>query len=188
MKAMTIILVVFAHTTRMFTQNGVIDILMKSNLLTLVTEFVYMFHMPAFVAITGAVYFFVKRTKGGYTNQKNFAVNKAFRLLIPYIFFAIVVVLPTLLYTGVTDNILYFLFNNILLFSGPNHLWYSIMIFNVFWIFNLFENKVYSSNFLVTITIFLVLHGVGSRLPGNFQLNGTFSYLIYFYCKRQIIR
>jgi len=49
-------LVVIAHVTRRYTGLGVVTPSIHSNLLSKLTGFIYSFHMPLFICITGMVY------------------------------------------------------------------------------------------------------------------------------------
>lgn len=180
MKGLTILLVVFAHVTRMYTPKGVVQIGYSASLEAL-TNFIYLFHMPAFVMITGAVYFFVKRELGKYKDQKGYIQNKFVRLIVPFLFFSLFVVLPTLLYVGLIDSILMFLVKQVLLMASNTHLWYSVMIFNVFILFNFFEKKIYETDDRKVWGLFTLLHVLSFVIPNAFQAANTLNYAVFFY-------
>lgn len=160
---------------------GVIKIQMKSELLTSITEYIYLFHMPVFVAVSGSLYYYLKRELNKYKNTKRYVINKFERLLVPYFFIAIFALLPTLYVLGLQNNIGYYLIKNILLLAGPNHLWYLVMIFNIFIIFDYFENAFFVNNFFSIFTFLLILNIFSHKLPSIFQINGTFEYFVFFY-------
>ena len=85
-KILTTLLVVLAHATRMYTTTGAIHPINKSLLLANVTEYIYQFHMPLFILLSGCIYDYCL-TKGRYKANINFLIGKARRLLIPYLFF-----------------------------------------------------------------------------------------------------
>ena len=62
-KVIATILVVLAHITRMYTGEGVVNPLNESLILNYLTKFIYSFHMPLFVAVSGAIYYYVKVRK-----------------------------------------------------------------------------------------------------------------------------
>ena len=88
-KVIAIILVVLAHITRMYTGEGVVNPLNESLILNYLTKFIYSFHMPLFVAVSGAIYYYVKVKLNKYNDNKIFVKNKAKRLLIPYMVFGV---------------------------------------------------------------------------------------------------
>ena len=181
MKGITIFLVVFAHVTRMYTPKGAINIISSSAILEAVTEFIYMFHMPAFVMVSGAVYYFVKRERGKYNDQWGYIKNKIVRLLIPFFFFGLFYVLPILLYTQVEDNVLAYLVKDILLMDPQTHLWYSVMIFNVMVVFHFLESRIFQAKAGTVWAVFIALNLFSYLIPNAFQAMNTLSYLLYFY-------
>lgn len=181
MKGITIILVVLAHVTRMYTPKGVIKIVSSSARLESITEFIYMFHMPAFVMVSGAVYYFVKRECGKYNDQRGYIKNKVIRLLVPFFFFALLYVLPVLLYTRVENNVLSYVVKDVLLMAPQTHLWYSVMIFNVMIVFHFLEDRIFQAKKGIVWLIFIALNLFSYLIPNAFQVMNTLNYLLYFY-------
>lgn len=186
MRVITMILVVFAHITRMYTPNAAIPQLVNYSLLSSFTSWIYTFHMPAFVAISGAVYYYVKRERKSYNNLVPFIQNKAKRLLIPYLFFSFFIVIPTLYYCDfINENFWWYTFKNFILVIGPRHLWYLVMLFNLLVLFNIFENKIYKHKLLflvITILLYPISFIFTIRV---FQIPDVLTYLFYFmigYC------
>lgn len=91
LKVIAILLVVIGHTTNHYTDG----------FSSLVTKGIYLFHMPLFIAISGAVYELGCR-KGKYGEFMPFFVNKVLRLLVPFAFTAICVLAPILYFLGRT--------------------------------------------------------------------------------------
>lgn len=181
MKTIGILLVVFGHITIAYTTRDVINLGKFPPFMEIITEYIYVFHMPAFVASSGAIYYFGKRVKGKYTEQVPFIRGKILRLLVPYFFFLMFMILPVRIFIGMEESLLSFFIKFILLMIGPHHLWYVIMILNVYILFNLFEGKIYKNKFLNTLLFFLVLNILGAFIPNVFQLGNTMKYLLYFY-------
>lgn len=175
------ILVVFAHVTRMYTPKAAISLNVNSNFLNLLTEWIYTFHMPIFVTISGAVYYYIKREKSKYSDFKMFITNKIKRLLIPYIFFAIVIVLPTLYYCNLIKEDFYsYCIRCFFLAQEPRHLWYLVMLFNTLIIFNYFEKYIFQ-NKVIILLLTLILHFGAYSFPLNiFQIPNTIYYSFYF--------
>lgn len=149
--------------------------------ITALTEWIYTFHMPAFVAISGAVYYFVKRERNAYNNTLAFIKNKIKRLLIPYIFFAIVIVIPTLYYCNlIVGDFWQYNFNTFILVRNPRHLWYLVMLFNLLIVFNFFEKYIFKYKEIVLLLTFLI-HPLAYYFPINaFQINSAIYYSFFF--------
>lgn len=88
-KVIATILVVVGHITRYNCPDCRFPQMVTSEFLRTLTDFIYSFHMPAFFAISGAVYFIVKRVYGRYNDKRKFVRTKVSRLLIPYLFFCV---------------------------------------------------------------------------------------------------
>lgn len=181
LKVIATILVVLAHITRMYTGIGIVKPLNNSISLNYLTKFIYSFHMPLFVSISGAIYYYVKVKLNRYNNNNKFLINKFKRLLIPYVAFGILYVAPVMILCEFTNlSFIEYIFKGILLSLDSRHLWYVLMLFNVFIIFQ-FGNKLinkYSNHFIL---IFVVFNIISYWLPNYFQINNTFKYIIYFY-------
>lgn len=107
-KIVATLLVVLGHIVRMYTGFGVIG-MPQDVILTFVHNFIYSFHMPLFVFISGVIFFICKREKNKYNVEWIFISKKAKRLLLPYIIFSIFFVFPTMLYIESRDTIDFFL-------------------------------------------------------------------------------
>lgn len=184
MKVITILLVVLAHVTRMYTPQGAFRPLAGSNLLETITLYIYSFHMPAFVAISGAIYFYVKRCKNRYDDPQKYIINKAKRLLIPYFFFACLVVLPTLYFTGLLKGgVIVAFVKKFLLGTDPRHLWFLTMLFFVFVIFDFWENRIYKAKIGFNLIFLTALNVLSFHLSSflNFHIHLILRYMLYFY-------
>lgn len=181
LKTLGILLVVLGHVTMVYTSRDIINMGVFLPSMEVITDYIYMFHMPAFVASSGAIYYFGKREKGKYNDYFSFVKNKVARLFIPYFFFLFLMLLPIRVYLGIEENLWSFFMKFFVLLIGPHHLWYIVMIFNVYIIFDFFEDKIYNKKFLVMIVVFLLFNYVGGYIPNVFQLGNTFKYILYFY-------
>lgn len=75
-KVITTILVVIAHITRFYSMGGG-AIKMKYNfLLHYITSFVYSFHMPLFICVSGAIFSFCINNKKKYSDFRLFIIKK----------------------------------------------------------------------------------------------------------------
>ena len=177
MKITCALLVVIGHVVSVYTPYSYIQ--MPTNRVLLgIWKVIYSFHMPAFVAISGALFFSLKQ-KGKYNNKMQFMRNKIHRLLLPYICLTIFMVIPIMCYIG-EDMSLNTIINNYVFAENPRHLWYLFMLFFVFLISNTVYdvNKKYPRGVMFSL---FVLFYVGSYFPLKFQLYNIAKYIFYFY-------
>lgn len=180
MKTIAILLVVLGHVTRMYTMSGAIDTGSSPTVFKIITALIYSFHMPAFFAVSGAVYFINKVERHKYNNQWSFIVSKSRRLMIPYFFFAFIVVFPTMWHIGFVTNPFKYIVDSYLLSYDPRHLWFLLVLFEIFVIFNLFHSWIINHR-IITLIILLAFQGVSTYLPSLFQISELFAFFVYFY-------
>lgn len=183
-KVITSLLVILGHATFFYTDKAAISPLSSSSTLNIITQYIYSFHMPLFIAVSGAVYFHCKRILIKYEDTSLFIKVKILRLLIPYSFFAIAVVAPLVYYMKLVDNDISpikYLINNFILGDNPRYLWYILALFNISVLFNLIEGYVYRMKFIFSFSLFFILFFGASVFPSALVLKATFSYLLYFY-------
>lgn len=70
-KLLVTFLVVIGHCTKMYSSQGIITPLCKSQSLEQITNFIYSFHMPVFMCVSGCVYGLCKFELNKYTDKKN---------------------------------------------------------------------------------------------------------------------
>lgn len=180
LKVITIILVILAHVTRMYSGVGIIK-MEQNNILDMITKYIYSFHMPLFVSISGAIYYIGKRENRKYKHRIDFVKSKFRRLLVPYLFFSLFYVLPTMQIIGaVHENSTIYFMKNYLLAIDPRHLWYVMMLFLLFIIYDLFENTInqHTTSFLI---FFILLNLISPRIPMIFQVGSVARYCLYFH-------
>lgn len=182
LKVIATLLVVFAHITRMYTGQGVINPFNGSVILKYITKYIYSFHMPLFVVISGAIYYHVRQQLGKYKDSNKFVLNKAKRLMIPYIIFGILYVAPIMVGFNFTeDNFIKYALKGIILSTNSRHLWYVFMLFNAFIIFYYVEKYINKLPKWFSILGFVGLYIISVKLPTLLQIQSTCTYLIYFY-------
>ncbi len=185
LKFFATILVVFAHASRMYTGEGVVNPINTSTLLDNATRFIYSFHMPLFIAISGMIYGHCIEDLDKYKDTGKFLVNKMKRLLIPYLFFGLFYVAPVMVVYGFTgDSYFKYCFYGILLSRDSRHLWYIGTLFGIF-VVSLFANKIVKGcNIYLSFAILallLLLSVFSHKLTGNLQISNCAYYLVYFY-------
>jgi fucose 4-O-acetylase-like acetyltransferase len=182
LKVIATILVVFAHITRMYTGQGIVTPINGSVTLNYITKYIYSFHMPLFVSISGAIYYYLRQEIGKYKDGKKFLLDKAKRLMIPYIFFGILYVAPVMVGFNFTeDNFIKYAIKGIILSANSRHLWYVFMLFNAFVIVYFTEKYVNKMHKLLSIAGIFVIYLMSVKLPNILQIKDTAEYLIYFY-------
>ncbi len=181
-KVILMSLVIFAHSSRMYSPQGAFTPALESDILAKISDLIYQFHMPAYMAVTGSV-FGLCIERGKYQNYKEFVINKAKRLLIPYYFFGIVIVIPMCMFTKVFKSSYFELvIHNIILGRDARHLWY---VFALFWIFlvagvprikRIFMSVIWMwIPFVITLLVYWF-----NPFPGLFNIANAASYSIFF--------
>lgn len=170
-KVITTLLVVIAYVTRMYTPTGVFDPLNESKILDHLTEYIYKFHMPLFVCVSGCVYGYCVEA-GKYQNNKFFLKSKVKRLLIPYFFCGSFYVAPIMQLLRIdTQGYWKYCVSGIILSYNSRHLWY---IFALFWIFILamFVKPLLKSKkgLCIVLLISLLIYQYAYVIPWTFQL------------------
>lgn len=157
LKVIAIILVVIGHITILYTGRGAIDELPVIPLCVKITDIIYLFHMPLFIALSGAIFAY-GIDHGKYQDFFPFLKNKVKRILIPFACIGIFVLMPTLTLTGLTENNpLECLLSILVGKEDVRHLWYLGAIFWCFitvWCLEKFKMPVLLS---LCISLFVVL-------------------------------
>lgn len=187
LKVLGLILVVLGHSLGVYNVLWVYSSIVKAPLFHLLDLYISSFHIKLFLFVSGYLYCYGKLNKKQYKKNKDFFINKAKRLLIPYFFIALIYMVPIQLWIKYgpyqNQSLLDIVFKGIILGKFPDHLWYVMMIFNVFVIFKLLLEKLTSKYSMVSILAVLFLLNLTSMkvIPDFFQLPTTFKNLIYFY-------
>lgn len=182
MKVLATFLVVLGHVFTNYRDGGLVKPYYGNDFFVSLCSYIYSFHMPAFVAVSGGVYFYTRRVLMKYNNWLSYVLNKLKRIIVPYIFFSVFVVFPTLFVLGFTgDNPLKYFLVNYVLALDPRHLWFLLMLFEVFLLFRFFDKYVDKHNCIVGLCLALTLNWYSRYIPTFFQLGTMFRYLIYFY-------
>lgn len=182
------ILVVIGHCTTISIGKGEmyssVDTLIMDDVCEYIRQFIYGFHMPLFVALSGSVFFLSFKN----TNKKKWIIKRAKRLLIPYFVVAVLLLIPVRLLTGYYEkqyNIFEIILSDVIISWDINYLWYLYMLFQVSLIFVLFYDCFVTGStkrklFLFTILLIVsnVQYAIGV-LP--FQIHRAMEFLVWFY-------
>lgn len=185
MRNIAIILVIMGHAGCIYSGRWSYSVVNNNSaIIKYLTDFIYSFHMPLFIFISGYIYNYGKIKYQKYSSTSNLIFNKAKKLLIPYIFTGSFFVIPIeMLFNIYEEKYSYFnrVFNDIILGKNPGHLWYLLMLFNLFIIFRIIENTLRKNKFILNIGILCILSLVSFLIPNIYQLSNSLYYMIYFY-------
>lgn len=188
MKIYGIILVILGHITRMYTDKGLCHPIISSQILSNITDIIYTFHMPMFVFISGCIFSFQYEEKGYYrhlSDYKDLICKKAVRLIVPYIFFGGLWVAPYLYFMDYRSDIIEYLFHGIILSTDCAHLWYLLMLFTCFALFqpiNLLLDSLKIPKYFILILAIILYCLPNSKWLFYFQLHSTKLYFLWFCC------
>ena len=126
LKILAIFLVVIGHVTIRYNDTTYPG--HDTRIAQLITFVIYAFHMPLFMAISGSV-FQLSVDKGKYKEFSSFVRNKSHRLLIPYLFAGIAILVPVLVWVDHSD--LLSSYKSLLLGKDCRHLWYVLALFEI---------------------------------------------------------
>lgn len=152
-------------------------------LLGMMVAFIYTFHMPLFMLLSGACFSLSMRRDLRY---KALFHNKAKRLLIPFLYTTLLVSIPLKYFSGYYDaspHVLHDVILGQLLLMGNSHLWF---VFSLFWIFIFYyglyclrvADKKCFLPFLAGLSIVATyLSGKGYEFLG---LTASMKFLLYF--------
>ena len=149
-----------------------------------ILSLIYTFHMPLFVFLAGAIYFYINiQLKQNYS-LLTLIEKKYKRLLIPFFVVSIFYMVPIKLLTNYYSwsNLPKILTYGIFLATDCGHLWYIFMLFDLFIVFYLLEKRFNKVNIFINLIILLIIHLNYYQSPTNiFEIAHVGQYLIYFY-------
>lgn len=182
LKTVGCVLVVLGHVMIMYTASGAIDVNRESVFLGKIAEYVYVFHMPMFVMISGCVYGHCIE-QGKYQNKIKFVWSKTKRLLIPYLVFGVFYVAPVIKLLHLTErSFLGYVKEAVFLSHNPRHLWYLLALYLLF-VLNILLRpwmEKGKQGILMLFFISVVLLVVRKHLPTYLQLQNASMYQIFF--------
>lgn len=187
-KMVLMFLVVLGHSIAV-PNNDWLSLGIESNsFLRVLNKWIGSYHIYTFVLISGYIFAYIKNERNGYTQIRSFFKTKAKRLLIPYVFIAVVWSIPfnTFFYNfSFVDIIHYYLFC-----EQPSVLWFLIMLFGCFSIaFLLFDIIKKRSNSILFLSLLFYFIGVfaATKIPNYFQLWSILKFF-FFFCLGMVIR
>lgn len=182
MKFWGILLVVLGHVTNFYTDNPLVSPMEVSKSFGYVSSFIYQFHMPMFIFVSGAVYAFQLETLKKKSNIWTLIKKKSQRLLVPYVIFGFFIMVPLMVGCHYREGIVDYAYHGILLSKDSRHLWYVLALFEIFVLFwcmtkmvNVLKIPQWS---LLPVSFGLYL--VSNHFPYLFQISEALKYQFWF--------
>ncbi|MCP4971732.1 MAG: acyltransferase [Arcobacter sp.] len=169
-------IVVLRHTFAPFTNSWKISEFYDYSIIAdFIGRYISTLSMPLFVFISGYIYSYLRNSIKKYGTYKILITKKIRRLLIPYLFFALLYNYFFMEFDSLKTYLIH-------LWIGSGHLWFILMMFIMFLLFYPFE-KYFKNNIVKGIIIAVVLYIL--VLPMHYlNLNPVahvFKYFVYFY-------
>lgn len=130
-KALMMIFVILGHSSIIYT--GFWSTFLptsNSPFFDFLTRWLDTFHTYAFVFVSGYIFYYLKYIQEKYDNNKKLIVNKAKRLIVPYVITCCFWAIPV--WTILNDFDSSTLISKYLIGENPDQLWFLLMLFWVF--------------------------------------------------------
>lgn len=183
-KTITSILVVIGHIAIMYTASGAIETGRDSLFLEGVSNYIYAFHMPLFILLSGCVYGYCIEN-GKYQNKIEFIQKKMKKLVVPYLVFGVCYVSPVVVLLKLTElNFIEYVKEAIVLSFNPRHLWYLLVLFWIFLLYILMSPLLCKSIKELTIAgiISIFIFVFWEKFPMHIQIRTACIYQMFFFC------
>lgn len=182
MKFWGILLVVLGHVTNFYADSPLVSPLDTSESFGYVSSFIYQFHMPMFIFVSGAVYAFQVETLKKKSNIWTLIKKKSQRLLVPYVIFGFFIMVPLMACCHFREGILDYAYHGMLLSKDARHLWYVLALFEIFVLFWCMAKVVDVIKFpqWILLPVSLGLYLLSSKFPYLFQISVAFKYQFWF--------
>lgn len=189
-KMLTMFLVILGHCTYynistpyggIYYGTSMTEVSLVQRLLNFIVSFIYTFHMPMFMALSGMLFTFSMRKNISFISLVK---NKAVRLLIPFLAVSIFLSIPLKYISGYWDYsgemFLDIILGQILL-MGNSHLWFVVSLFWIFLAFYIVEKKKTNGALFWGILLFLSWIGWYLEPKNNFiGLPAAIKHLFFF--------
>lgn len=182
LKVFSTILVVVAHITKFYSYEGGVFEVPSNPILDYITNFIYSFHMPLFIFLSGAIFCECIR-RGKYDNFVSFVNNKFKRLMIPYFVWGLFYVAPVMVCLKITDlTYVQYVVQGIFCELNSRHLWFLWVLFFCFVIIRFLKPIMCKGLKAQGVILFLSLGMaiVSPYFPGIFGINHVMYYVFYF--------
>lgn len=191
LKVIGILLVVIGHCTSIYTGGWVYKSSVNAPIYGLIASYVYTFHVPMLVFVSGGVYYYCRKNKEKYKSLMGLVVNKFKRLIIPFLAVGLFYSIPIKYIIGnIEKGTLLNSIKNFLLGLSTGHLWYLLMLFDIFILFYLYEKFIINKKYSVSLNIivFTLLYVFSGMFTSLFLINRAIQYSIFFYLGYEFFR
>ena len=190
LKIIGVLLVVIGHCTSIYTGGWVFTSPVNSPIYGLIASYVYTFHVPMLVFVSGAIYYYCRINKEKYSSIKSLIINKFKRLILPFLFVGIIYSIPIKYIIGMTEGNIFINIKSFILGSNTGHLWYLLMLFDIFIIFYLYEKFILNRKYSIVLNLILfsILYISSGFFTNIFQINRAIQYSIFFYLGYEFFR
>lgn len=147
-----------------------------------VSSFIYQFHIPMFIFVSGAVYAFQVETLKKESNLMTLIKKKSQRLLIPYVIFGFFIMVPLMVGCHFRESIVDYAYHSIWLSKDARHLWYILALFEIFILFWGMAKVVDILKFpqWILLPVSFGLYLASSHFPYLFQISAALKYQFGF--------
>lgn len=189
-KSITMILVIIGHCTyyNIISDYGGINYIANGDnisithkLLSLIVGFIYSFHMPLFMFVSGMCFSIGRDKRPSFAP---FVVNKYKRLIIPFALTTTFLSVPIKLLSGYysqSENILEDIILGQYLLMGNSHLWFVVALFGIFMLAYFIEQrKMQAHTFFWVLLLIISWIGLWHKIPSVLSIKAVLRYLIFF--------
>ena len=191
LKVIGILLVVIGHCTSIYPGGWVFKSPVRAPIYGVIASYVYTFHVPMLVFVSGAIYYYCRKNKEKYKSLIGLAVNKFKRLIIPFLAIGLFYSIPIKCLIGnIEKGTLLNSIRDFLVGLNTGHLWYLLMLFDIFILFYLYEKFIINKKYSVSLNIivFTLLYIFSGIFTGLFLINRAIQYSIFFYLGYEFFR
>ena len=179
-KVITCFLVVTGHVFCRYRQEDWLGWGGHNITLTYLASYIYSFHMPLFFMISGYVYGkqMYKKTDSCVLNNVTFIKKKIIRLIVPYIFFSILLTF-VLYYVGHFQGSIFKNYYHTFFVSNDTYLWFLPCLFLISILYNSLGTYIQIGLYLFLL-IFAGLCVSSVYLPNEFQIGNIARYSFFY--------
>lgn len=177
LKAFACFLVVLGHLLQSFNKAGIDN---YTDITQFINWFIYLFHMPLFMMISGFLYCNTKK-EFSLKKYKNFTIKKTINLLFPYVTFYLLFIGINMLFSNSVNNArgiddLLRIFNNPI---APY--WFLYALMSIFIVIPILE-KILKNNKFIVLSILIIFKLLSVLFNTNiYFIDSIMAYGIYFY-------
>lgn len=150
-------------------------------LASIAKDFIYTFHMPLFMFLSGALFYMAVRTNR-FPTFKDIVINKAKRLLIPFVAISIMLAIPMKYICGYwvnSENVLRDILLGQLLLQGNTYLWFLPALFLIFLVSYLVEKYTECKLPITKMMIYCAMYYVSFSIKVNI-VKYLMQYMLWF--------